>query len=62
MPSTVAEIDAMSWTDMKLVFAISHAEAIHDIFMHGEAAITAEVERWEPETRATVAGALAEVT
>ena len=52
----------MSWTDMKLVFAISHAEAIRDVSIHGEAAITAEVERSEPETRATVARALAEVT
>ena len=28
MPNTVAEVEAMSWEEMKLVFAISHAQAI----------------------------------
>jgi len=61
MPSTVRELEAMSWTDMKLVFAITYAQAIQAFADQGEGALRSEVERWEPEARAAVARALAEV-
>lgn len=61
MPSTVAEVEAMSWRDMKLVFAISYAQEIRDVIDRGDDALRAEVGRWEPEARATLARALTEV-
>ena len=60
MPSSVAEVEAMSWNEMKLVFALSHAQAIRGFAEHGDDAVRAEVDRWEPEARAAVARALAE--
>ena len=61
MPSTVAEIEALSWSEMKFIFAISYAQAISAFVDQGEQALRSELERWEPEARATVARALAEV-
>ena len=61
MPATAAEIDYLSWSDMKFIFAVSYAQAIHAFVDQGEDALRSELERWEPEARATVARALAEV-
>jgi len=61
MPTTVAEVEPLSWTEMKFIFAISFAQAIRAFVDHGEDALRSELERWEPEARATVAQALAEV-
>ena len=60
MPTTAAEVEAMSWEEMKFVFVLSHAQAIRGIAEHGDDAVRAEVDRWEPEARATVARALAD--
>jgi hypothetical protein len=46
---------------MKFIFAISYAQAIQAFVDQGEEALRSELERWEPEARATVARALAEV-
>ena len=46
---------------MEFVFAISYAQAIRAFVDDGEGALQSELERWEPEVRATVARALAEV-
>jgi hypothetical protein len=61
MPSTLAELESMSWREMKLVFALTYAQAIHDVLGQGDGALQSELERWGPEARATVARALAEV-
>ena len=61
MPDTVAEVEAMSWQEMKLVFALSHAQAISAFVESGDDAVRAEVEQWEPEARASIARALADV-
>jgi hypothetical protein len=61
MPNTVAEVEAMSWTDMKLVFALSFAQAIGAVVKDGDVALRSEIERWEPESRAFISRALAEV-
>ncbi len=61
MPSSVAEVEALSWEEMKFVFAISHAQAIRAFAEHGDDAVRAEVDRWEPEARASVSRALAAV-
>ena len=61
MPTTVAEVETLSWSDMKFIFAISFAQAIQAFVDHGDDALRSELEHWEPEARATVARALAEV-
>jgi hypothetical protein len=61
MPASVAEVEALSWREMKFIFAISYAQAIRAFVDHGEGALQSELERWEPEARATVARALADV-
>ena len=61
MPTSPAEIDALSWSEMKFIFAISYAQAIQAFVDQGDEALRSELERWEPEARATVARALAEV-
>jgi hypothetical protein len=61
MPRSVAEVNALSWEEMKFIFAISYAQAIRAFVDQGEEALRSELERWEPEARATVARALAEV-
>jgi hypothetical protein len=46
---------------MKFIFAIAYPQAIRAFVNDGEDALVSEVKRWEPEARATVARALAEV-
>jgi hypothetical protein len=60
-PASVAEVDALSWDELKLVFAITHAQAIRAVVDRGDEALFSEIERWEPESRASVARVLAEV-
>ena len=61
MPVSAAEVEALSWSEMKFIFAISHAQAIQAFFENGDEALRAEVERWEPEAREAVAQVLAKV-
>ena len=61
MPTTVAEVEALSWSEMKFIFAISYAQAIQAFVDDGDEALRTEVERWEPEAREAVGRALAEV-
>ena len=61
MPASAAEVEALSWSEMKFILAISYAQAIQAFVDQGEEALRSELERWEPEARATVARALAEV-
>jgi hypothetical protein len=46
MPRTVAELNALSWEEMKFIFAISYAHAIHAFVDDGDEALRTEVERW----------------
>jgi hypothetical protein len=61
MPASAAEVETLSWSEMKFIFAISYAQALEAFVDQGEEALRSELERWEPEARATVARALAEV-
>jgi hypothetical protein len=61
MASTVAEVEALGWDELKFIFAISYGQAIQAFVDQGEGALRSELERWEPEARAAVAQALAEV-
>ena len=46
---------------MKFVFALSHAQAISAFVERGDEAIRVEVQHWDPEARASIARALADV-
>ena len=48
MPASAAEIDALSWSEMKFIFAISHAQAIQAFADQGEEALRSELTRWDP--------------
>ena len=61
MPTSAAEVEALSWSEMKFIFAISYAQAISAFFDHGDDALRSEIESWEPEARESVARVLAEV-
>jgi hypothetical protein len=61
MPDTVEEVDALTWREMKFIFAVSYAQAIRAVVDEGEDALRSEVGRWESEAREAVARALAEV-
>ena len=45
MPHTAAEVDTLSWQDLKFVFAISYAQAIRAFVDRGEDALRSELEQ-----------------
>ena len=61
MPTTADEVKNLSWDDLNLVFALTHAMEIRAVVDNGDDAIRSEVENWEPKTRVTIARLLAEV-
>jgi hypothetical protein len=61
MPRSVAEVNALSWDEMKVIFAISYAHAVQAFVAQGDDALRAEVQRWEPDAREAVSRALAQV-
>jgi hypothetical protein len=61
MPTTADEVKNLSWDDLNLVFALTHAMEIRAVVDNGDDAIRSEVENWEPKTRITIARLLAEV-
>jgi hypothetical protein len=61
MPASVAEVEALSWREMKFIVAIPYGQAIRAFVDQGEGTSQSELERWEPEARATVARALPDV-
>ena len=62
MPSTVDEVKDLSWDELNLVFAMSHASEIRAVVEDGDDALRSELEKWGPDERATFARVLAEVT
>jgi hypothetical protein len=60
MPTTVDEVKNLSWDELTLVIALSHATEIRAVLDNGNDALRLELESWEPKTRATLARALAE--
>ncbi len=61
MPTTADEVKNLSWDDLNLVFALTHAMEIRAVVDNGDDALRSEVENWEPKTRVTIARLLAEV-
>jgi hypothetical protein len=60
MPTSVEEIQAMTDRELLLVIALSCATEIQAVAEKGDDAVRLELEKWAPDTRATVARALAE--
>jgi hypothetical protein len=61
MPTSADEVKNLSWDDLNLVFALTHAMEIRAVIDNGDEALQSEVESWEPETRLTIARVLSEV-
>ena len=61
IPRSTAEVQALGWNELSLIFATTYAPAIREVVDHGDEALRAELERWEPENRAALARALAAV-
>jgi hypothetical protein len=61
MPTSVDEVKDLSWDDLNLVFALTHATEIRAVVDSGGEALRWELESWEPKERETLARALAEV-
>ena len=61
MPTAADEVKDLSDDELHLVFALTHATQIRAVVDSGDEALRSELERWEPEERATLALALAEV-
>jgi hypothetical protein len=55
------EVKNLSDDELHLVFALSHATEIRAAVDHGDDALRSELEKWEPQERATLARALAEL-
>jgi hypothetical protein len=60
-PRSIAEVQALSWNEISLIFATTYAPAIRAVVDRGDEALRSELERWEPKSRAVLARALAAV-
>jgi hypothetical protein len=61
VPQSVEELRKLSTAELELMVALGYATQIRAIVDDGDDALRLEVERWEPEARAAVSRALAEV-
>ena len=61
VPQSVEELRNLSTAELELMVALGYAAQIRAIVDDGDDALRLEVERWEPEARAAVAQALAQV-
>ena len=61
MPTTADEVKDLSMDELALVIAMSCANEIRAVAEQGDDALRLELQRWEPDTRETLARALAEV-
>ena len=60
-PKSIAEVQALSWNELSLIFATTYAPAIRAVVDHGDEALRAELQAWEPESRAALSRALSAV-
>jgi hypothetical protein len=61
MPTSFDEIEAMTDRELNLLMALTYATEIHAVAEKGDDAVRLELEKWAPDTRETLARALAEV-
>ena len=60
-PTTAEEVKALSWDELNLVFAMTYANEIRTVIDEGGDALRSTLQKWEPESRAVLTRALAEV-
>jgi hypothetical protein len=61
MPNSVDEVKNLSWDELNLVFAMTHATEIRAVVDRGGDALRSELEAWTPDERAAFTRALADV-
>ena len=61
IPKSIAEVQALSWNELSLIFATTYAPAIRAVVDHGDEALRTALQAWEPESRAALTRALAAV-
>ena len=61
MPTSADEVKNLSTDELALVIAMSCANEIRAVVDQGDGALCLELQRWEPDTRQTLARALAQV-
>ena len=59
MPKTIAEVQALGWNDLCLIFATTYAPAIREVVDRGDEALCSELASWEPTSRTALSRALA---
>ena len=62
IPKSIAEVQALSWNELSLIFATTYAPAIRAVVDHGDEALHTELRNWEPESRAALSRALAAIS
>jgi hypothetical protein len=60
-PTTLDEVKNLSWDELNLVFAMTYAAEIRAVVDEGDDALRSALAKWEPESRAALARAIAEV-
>ncbi len=58
IPKSIAEVQALSWNELSLIFATTYAPAIRAVVDHGDESLRTELQSWEPESRAALSRAL----
>ena len=61
MPTSVDEVKNLSWHELNVVFAMSHASEIRAVVDGGDDALRSKLEEWTPDERSTFVRVLAEV-
>ena len=61
VPQSIEELRNLNTAELELMVALGYAAQIRAVVDEGDDALRRELERWEPEARAAVARALAEV-
>jgi hypothetical protein len=62
LPTTVEEVKNLSWDELTLVIALTHAPAIRAVLDNGDEALHSVIRTWTTDERETLARALAEVS
>ena len=60
MPTSVDEVKNLSWDELNLVFAMTHAPEIRAVVERGDDALRSELANWTPDEQARFARALTE--
>jgi hypothetical protein len=61
LPTTVEEVKNLSWDELTLVIALTHAPAIRAVLDNGDEALHSVMRTWTADERETLARALEEI-